>query len=135
MAQELERRQLLLVGCGSPSAKRTCGRSSALPFGSASTSATSSARRGDIYGDGVNIAVRLEALAEPQGICLSGDAYRQVRKLALDFEDMREREVKNIAEPIRVFRVGSARITEALQPPTPPRCGLALPSRCCRSST
>jgi adenylate cyclase len=84
---------------------------------------------GDIYGDGVNVAARLEALAEPEGICLSGDAYRQVRKLALDFEDMGEREVKNIAEPIRVFRVRSARTTDALETPAPPRRGLALPDK------
>ncbi len=61
---------------------------------------------GDIHGDGVNIAARLESLAEPGGICLSGDAYRQVRgKVAADFEDLGEREVKNLAEPLRVYRI------------------------------
>jgi adenylate cyclase len=60
----------------------------------------------DIHGDGVNIAARLEGLAEPGGICLSGDAYRQVRgKIEVEFEDLGEREVKNLAEPLRVYRI------------------------------
>jgi adenylate cyclase len=60
----------------------------------------------DIYGDGVNIAARLEGLADPQGICLSGDAYRQVKgKLDARFEDLGERRVKNISEPLRVYRL------------------------------
>ncbi len=60
----------------------------------------------DIYGDGVNIAARLEGLAEPGGICLSGDAYRQVRgKVEAGFEDLGEREVKSLAEPLRVYRI------------------------------
>ncbi len=64
----------------------------------------------DIHGDGVNIAARLEGLAEPGGICLSGDAYRQVRgKIEVDFEDLGEREVKNVAEPLRVYRIATAR--------------------------
>jgi len=60
----------------------------------------------DIHGDGVNIAARLEALAEPGGICLSRAVRDHIRdKLPLNFEDMGEREVKNIARPLRVFRV------------------------------
>jgi adenylate cyclase len=60
----------------------------------------------DIYGDGVNVAVRLEGLAEPGGICLSEDAYRQVRsKIAGVFEDLGERVVKNIDEPVHVYRI------------------------------
>ena len=60
----------------------------------------------DIHGDGVNIAARLEALAEPGGIYLSGDAFRQVRgKIEANFEDLGELQVKNIAEPLRVYRV------------------------------
>lgn len=60
----------------------------------------------DIFGDGVNIASRLEGLAEPGGICLSGDAYRQVRgRIEARFEDMGERELKNVAEPVRVYRI------------------------------
>ncbi len=60
----------------------------------------------DIYGEGVNIAARLEGMAEPGGICLSGDAYRQVRgKVEANFEDLGERKVKNLAEPLRVYRI------------------------------
>ncbi len=59
---------------------------------------------GDIYGDGVNIAARLPMLAEPNGVCISDDAYNQVRdKLEQSFSDLGEREVKNIARPIRVW--------------------------------
>ena len=60
----------------------------------------------DIYGDGVNIAARLEGLAEPGGICVAQNVYNQVRsKLDLVFEDLGEREVKNIPEPLRVYAV------------------------------
>jgi len=60
----------------------------------------------DLLGDGVNIAARLEALAEPGGICISRAVLDQVRKhLDLDYEDLGEHEVKNIAEPVRVYRV------------------------------
>jgi TolB-like protein len=60
----------------------------------------------DILGDGVNIAARLEALAEPGGICISDDGYRQVRgKIDLHFRDLGEQRLKNIAEPIRVYAV------------------------------
>jgi adenylate cyclase len=60
----------------------------------------------DIYGDGVNVAARLEALAEPGGICVSRMVRDQVRdKLAFSFEDMGEQQVKNIARPIRVHRI------------------------------
>ena len=58
----------------------------------------------DIFGDGVNVAARLEALAEPGGICLSRVVRDQVRdKLDFTFEDLGEREVKNIARPVRVY--------------------------------
>ncbi len=64
---------------------------------------------GDIYGDGVNVAARLEALAEPGGICVSGAIHDQVRdKLPILFEDLGPHEVKNIARPIHVFRVRPA---------------------------
>jgi adenylate cyclase len=60
----------------------------------------------DIFGDGVNVAARLEALADPGGICISRSARDQVRdKLDLNLDDQGEVEVKNIARPIRVFRV------------------------------
>ena len=59
-----------------------------------------------LYGDGVNIAARLESLAEPGGICISGTVYDQVEnKLALGYEYVGEQEVKNIAKPVRVCRV------------------------------
>ncbi|MGL3111408.1 adenylate/guanylate cyclase domain-containing protein [Bradyrhizobium sp. BR 1432] len=62
--------------------------------------------RGDIFGDGVNVAARLEGLAKPGGICISDDAHRQVRgKFDVTFEDTGERQLKNIARPVRVFRV------------------------------
>ncbi len=62
--------------------------------------------RGDIFGDGVNVAARLEGLAKPGGICISDDAHRQVRgKFDVTFEDEGERQLKNIARPVRVFRV------------------------------
>jgi adenylate cyclase len=60
----------------------------------------------DIYGDGVNVAARLEALAEPGGICVSRVVRDQVRdKLAFSFEDLGEQQVKNITRPIRVHRI------------------------------
>jgi len=60
----------------------------------------------DIFGDGVNVAARLEALAKPGGICVSRVVRDQVRdKLAFSFEDMGEQQVKNIARPVHVYRV------------------------------
>ena len=62
--------------------------------------------KNDIFGDGVNLAARLEALAEPGGICVSRVVRDQVRdKLALSFEDMGEQQVKNIARPVRTYRI------------------------------
>ena len=59
----------------------------------------------DILGDGVNVAARLEGIAEPGGICVSDDVYRQVHgKLDVSFEDMGERQLKNIARGVRVYR-------------------------------
>ena len=61
---------------------------------------------GNIYGDGVNIAARVESLAEAGGICISGRAYDQVlNKLGLEYENLGEHQVKNISVPIRVYRV------------------------------
>ena len=89
---------------------------------------------GDIFGDGVNIAARLEALAEPGGICISAAAHEQVRdKLDFSFEDMGEQQVKNIARPVHAFAVGvgprasgpHAGGTPAVQPPA----GLPLPDK------
>jgi class 3 adenylate cyclase/tetratricopeptide (TPR) repeat protein len=59
----------------------------------------------DIYGDGVNVAARLEGLAEPGGICVSRTVFNHVKgKVDTTFEDLGEKEVKNIAEPVRVYR-------------------------------
>src|SRR5881227_347022 len=55
----------------------------------------------DIFGDGVNIAARLEAIAEPGGICISNDAYRQIRgKTEITYDDMGSQSLKNISEPM-----------------------------------
>ncbi|MBR1224934.1 MULTISPECIES: adenylate/guanylate cyclase domain-containing protein [unclassified Bradyrhizobium] len=77
--------------------------------------------KGDVFGDGVNIAARLEQIAPPGGICLSEDTYRQVRgKLDIDIADAGEQSLKNIANPIRVYRIepSVAAIAGALMPPT-----------------
>src|SRR6516162_9780771 len=77
---------------------------------------------GDIYGDGVNIAARLEGIAQPGGICMSDDAYRQVRgKLDAAFEDGGEQELKHIARPVRVYWLRSNEKPAAIT--------LALPSK------
>ena len=75
----------------------------------------------DIYGDGVNVASRLESIADPGGICVSDDVYRQVnRKLDVAFEDLGEQRVKNIAKPVRVYR------TKGSDAQTGPLAGLRL---------
>src|ERR1700722_18241437 len=61
---------------------------------------------GDIFGDGVNIAARLEGLADPGGICISRGIHDHVmKKLPFEFEDLGEQTVKNIAQPVRVYRL------------------------------
>ena len=81
----------------------------------------------DIFGDGVNVAARLEALAEAGGICISDDAFRQVRgKIEAEFADLGEQSLKNIARPLRVYRIGPSPATE--QPTTPPTA-LPLPDK------
>src|ERR1041384_4084020 len=81
----------------------------------------------DIYGDGVNIAARLEALAEPGGICVSRVVRDQVRdKLAFAFEDMGEQQVKNIARPVRAHRI---RIDAAAARPSAAAPPLVLPDK------
>lgn len=61
---------------------------------------------GDIFGDGVNIAARLEGIAEPGGICVSDDAYRQIRgKIDAPFEDIGQQALKNIAEPMPAWKL------------------------------
>ncbi|HEU4825320.1 MAG TPA: adenylate/guanylate cyclase domain-containing protein [Dongiaceae bacterium] len=68
---------------------------------------------GDLYGDGINVAARLEALAEPGGICVSDTVQRQVKgRIEQAFEDLGEQALKNMAEPVRCYRVaGMARVT------------------------
>jgi TolB-like protein len=62
--------------------------------------------RGDIYGDGVNVAARLESLADAAGVCISGAVHDAIgMKLPFDYEWMGEQQVKNIANPVRVYRV------------------------------
>ncbi len=75
----------------------------------------------DIYGDGVNVAARLEALADPGGICVSRVVRDQVRdKLDVAFEDLGEQQVKNIARPVRVYRIAMAENAPAKTPLAPP---------------
>src|SRR5262249_13910492 len=75
-----------------------------------------------IYGDGVNVAARLESLAEPGGICISDTVYAQVHnKLPLNYLDLGAQRVKNIAEPVRVFRLLSASYGPPFAAPRPER--------------
>jgi adenylate cyclase len=79
----------------------------------------------DLFGDGVNIAARLEALAEPGGICLSAAAHEQVRdRLDITFNDLSEQHLKNIARPVRVYGVAAER--GAASGPSPK---IALPDK------
>jgi adenylate cyclase len=81
----------------------------------------------DILGDGVHIAARLEGIAEPNGICISEDAFRQVRgKVETEFVDLGEQSLKNIARPLRVYRVGSS---PAANQPISPAAALPLPDK------
>jgi len=78
----------------------------------------------DVFGDGVNVAARIEAFAEPGQICVSEDVWRQVRgKVEATFDDLGAQSFKNIAEPVRVFRVRAA------EAPTRRAAPLALPSK------
>ena len=70
----------------------------------------------DIFGDGVNIAARLEGLAEPGGVCISDDAHRKIRgKIDIAFDDLGEQTLKNIAEPMRAWRVRLGEAAPALR--------------------
>jgi class 3 adenylate cyclase len=73
----------------------------------------------DILGDGVNIAARLEGLAEPGGICVSGKVYDEVgAKLDLAYDDLGEQRVKNIEEPVRVYAIRAEGGGAGYAPPT-----------------
>jgi adenylate cyclase len=85
----------------------------------------------DIFGDGVNIAARLEGIAEPGGLCISDDAQRQIRgKVDLTFDDMGPQTLKNIAEPMRAWRlrVGAAKPGQTKSVAETP-AALALPDK------
>jgi adenylate cyclase len=88
----------------------------------------------DIFGDGVNIAARLEGIAKPGGICLSDDARRQIRgKIDNLFDDIGEQNLKNIAEPMRAWRIrlvgeAASEVRASSSPPKPAQV-LALPDK------
>jgi adenylate cyclase len=88
---------------------------------------------GDLMGDGVNIAARLEGIAKPGAICLSEDAYRQVKgRLDLAVTDLGPTALKNIAEPVRAYslQVGKSAVAKTAIEPTPPepkRCSTPVP--------
>jgi TolB-like protein/class 3 adenylate cyclase len=85
---------------------------------------------GDLMGDGVNIAARLEAVAKPGAICLSEDAYRQVKaRLDLRVSDLGETPLKNIAEPVRVYSLEIGAPASAMQPPAAPMSQTSAPPR------
>jgi len=79
------------------------------------------AEGGDIFGDGVNVAARLEGLAEPGGICVSGRVHEEVRdKLRYEFDDMGEQSLKNIARPMRAFAISAAAVARTPLMPVKP---------------
>src|SRR5450631_866757 len=82
----------------------------------------------DIFGDGVNIAARLEGIAEPGGVCISDDTYRQIRdRVETAFDDKGEIALKNIARPVRVFAIAGA--TNATVSPAQSTPALPLPDK------
>jgi adenylate cyclase len=87
----------------------------------------------DIFGDGVNIAARLEGIAEPGGVCISDDAQRQLRgKVDFAFEDMGPQNLKNIVEPMRAWRLrmnASGSPAAPIEPPVESTQALALPDK------
>src|SRR5246127_5370182 len=83
----------------------------------------------DIFGDGVNVAARLEALAEPGGICVTGMVHDHIRdKLAYPFDDMGERSVKNIARPVRVYELRPEAIAGLPRSSSPPPMAIPQPA-------
>lgn len=82
---------------------------------------------GDIFGDGVNIATRVQSIAEPGSVCISDDAYRQLRgKLDAAFEDKGNQHLKNIASPVRVYSIRPGALADAV---FPVRTHLELPDK------
>jgi len=85
---------------------------------------------GDLYGDGVNVAARLQSMAGPGDICVSGSVYDQVkRKLDLGFDELGPQTIKNIAEPVAVYRVGSQSSSAHEYPRPVEKEPLSLPSK------
>ena len=92
---------------------------------------------GDLMGEGVNIAARLESVAEPGAICLSEDAYRQVKaRLDLTVSDLGATALKNIAEPVRIYsvRVGLPVRPKPTEPSDAPIASLAAPAGVARQA-
>lgn len=84
----------------------------------------------DIFGDGVNIAARLEGIAEPGGICISDDAYRQIRgKTEIAYDDMGQQSLKNISEPMRAWRARPAAGSTSSTTFDRPATALTLPDK------
>jgi class 3 adenylate cyclase/tetratricopeptide (TPR) repeat protein len=84
----------------------------------------------DIFGDGVNIAARLEGIAEPGGVCISDDAQRQIRgKVEIAFDDMGPQALKNIAEPMRAWRLRIGASSSQAVPTKPPAESAAPPEQ------
>ena len=82
---------------------------------------------GDIYGDGVNVAARLESLAEPGGICISERVQEDMQgKLDVAFEDVGEQQLKNIARPVRVYRLHVDKKTVGTSPVLPKKPSIAV---------
>jgi adenylate cyclase len=83
----------------------------------------------DIFGDGVNVAARLEALAEPGGICVSGMVHDHIRdKLAYGFDDIGEQSVKNIARPVRVYALRPEAVAALPNSSAPPPAAVPQPA-------
>ena len=98
----------------------------------------------DIFGDDVNIAARLEGIAEPGGICVSSSVYGHVRgKVGVEFVDLGQRNLKNIADPIRIYAAVPKELSSAVHDAggrlgkfSAPHLSIVIsPSSCCHSST
>ena len=95
---------------------------------------------GDVFGDTVNIAARLETISQPGGVCVSEDAYRQVRdRLKEKFVDLNEQHLKNIARPMRVYAIqiaasaaGKRPATAKAKPPSSRQCIFRRNSSACQ---